>query len=157
MTSQAVPVSTAEFDRVLAGTHYDPHSVLGAHPGDSGVTVRALRPLATSVAVLLPDGRRFGMEHVHGGIFAVLLRADVAGPGQGRDYRIAVSYPDGRNGQGTETVADDPYRHRPTLGEMDLHLIGEGRHEELWRVLGSHVRESESDHTLRRKPSGNNF
>ncbi|MFV0318913.1 MAG: 1,4-alpha-glucan branching enzyme, partial [Microbacterium sp.] len=26
------------------------------------------------------------------------------------------------------------------LGELDLHLIAEGRHEELWRVLGAHVR-----------------
>ena len=25
-------------------------------------------------------------------------------------------------------------------GELDLHLIGEGRHEQLWTVLGSHVR-----------------
>ena len=35
---------------------------------------------------------------------------------------------------------DDPYRFLPTLGEIDLHLIGEGRHERLWEVLGAHVR-----------------
>ncbi|HVF12496.1 MAG TPA: 1,4-alpha-glucan branching protein GlgB, partial [Actinomycetota bacterium] len=28
----------------------------------------------------------------------------------------------------------------PTLGEVDLHLIGEGRHEYMWRVMGAHVR-----------------
>ena len=38
-------------------------------------------------------------------------------------------------------MADDPYRFLPMLGEFDLHLIAEGRHEELWRVLGAHVRE----------------
>jgi len=38
-------------------------------------------------------------------------------------------------------VADDPYRYLPTIGEFDLHLISEGRHEELWRVLGARVRE----------------
>lgn len=27
-----------------------------------------------------------------------------------------------------------------TLGELDLHLISEGRHEQLWKVLGAHVR-----------------
>jgi 1,4-alpha-glucan branching enzyme len=27
------------------------------------------------------------------------------------------------------------------LGELDLHLIGEGRHEQLWQALGAHVRE----------------
>ncbi len=30
----------------------------------------------------------------------------------------------------------DPYGFLPALGEVDLHLIGEGRHEELWRALG---------------------
>jgi 1,4-alpha-glucan branching enzyme len=30
--------------------------------------------------------------------------------------------------------------HDLTLGPLDLHLIGEGRHEQLWRVLGAHVR-----------------
>ena len=28
------------------------------------------------------------------------------------------------------------------LGEIDLHLISEGRHEQLWDVLGAHVRTS---------------
>ena len=37
-------------------------------------------------------------------------------------------------------MVDDPYRWLPTLGELDLHLIGEGRHERLWDVLGAHVR-----------------
>jgi 1,4-alpha-glucan branching enzyme len=34
-----------------------------------------------------------------------------------------------------------------TLGEMDLYLIGEGRHERLWEVLGAHVKR-EPDGTL---------
>ena len=29
-----------------------------------------------------------------------------------------------------------------TLGEIDLHLVGEGRHELLWHVLGAHVHEA---------------
>jgi 1,4-alpha-glucan branching enzyme len=28
----------------------------------------------------------------------------------------------------------------PAIGELDLHLISEGRHERLWEVLGAHVR-----------------
>ena len=44
-------------------------------------------------------------------------------------------------GDGFDAPAvDDPYRWLPTLGEIDLHLIGEGRHENLWTVLGAHVR-----------------
>ena len=36
---------------------------------------------------------------------------------------------------------------RSTLGELDLHLIAEGKHEQLWKVLGAHVRR-DSDGTL---------
>ena len=37
---------------------------------------------------------------------------------------------------------DDP-SFPPTLGEVDLHLIGEGRHERPYELLGAHVRELE--------------
>src|ERR1700688_4029823 len=102
----SAPVSVGEIDRIVAGTHYDPHSVLGAHPGpDGGVIVRALRPLAKSVAVVLPDGTRFPMDHVHEGVFAVVLPvAEVP------DYRLAVSYPGPGGAAMPETLVDDPYR-----------------------------------------------
>ena len=45
-----------------------------------------------------------------------------------------------RYGDDVRAVVDDPYRWLPTLGEVDLHLIGEGRHERLWDALGAHVR-----------------
>ncbi len=110
--------------------------MLGAHPGPGGVIIRALRPLAESVTAILDDGRRLPMTHVHQGVFAVTV-PDEKVPG----YRIAATYPDGSGGESAEEVRDDPYRYLPTLGEFDLYLIGEGRHEELWRVLGAHVRE----------------
>jgi 1,4-alpha-glucan branching enzyme len=125
--------SLGEIEQVVAGNHYDPHSILGAHPGPDGVVVRTLRPLATSVTLVLDDGRRFPMTHLHQGIFTVTL-PDEKVP----DYRIATAY---AGSQAEESVLDDPYRYLPTLGEFDLHLIAEGRHEELWRVLGAHVRE----------------
>ena len=52
------------------------------------------------------------------------------------DYRVKVSYEDV-----PETIQDDPYRYLPTVGEMDMYLFGEGRHERLWDALGAHVRE----------------
>jgi 1,4-alpha-glucan branching enzyme len=125
------PIGHDEIARITAGHHHDPHAVLGAHPGPHGTVIRALRPLAWSVAAVMPDGTRFGMRHVHEGVFSVTVSsADVS------DYRLAVRY----SADGPELLVDDPYRHLPTLGQMDLHLIGEGRHEELWRVLGARVR-----------------
>src|ERR1700752_1074476 len=131
MTNPAV--SRGEIDQTAAGYHHDPHSVLGAHPVPDGVVVRALRPLAASVTLVLDDGRRGPMAHQHQGIFAATV-ADEKVP----EYRIATSY---SPGGADEPLADDPYRFLPTVGEFDLHLIAEGRHEELWRVLGAHVRE----------------
>jgi 1,4-alpha-glucan branching enzyme len=132
-------VTHDEIDRLLAGDHHDPHSVLGAHPERDGITIRALRPLASKVEAVLADGERRAMHHVHQGVFATTLAptAALAGtePLAVPDYRLAVTYEGG-----PEIVQDDPYRHAPTLGELDLHLFGEGRHEELWKAIGSHTR-----------------
>jgi 1,4-alpha-glucan branching enzyme len=136
-------VTREEIDRLVSGEHHDPHAILGAHPGRDGITIRVLRPLAETVQAVLPDGSRVPLRHVHGGVFAATLpegaaladaRADAA-PLAVPDYRLAVTY-----GEGPELIQDDPYRHLPTLGELDLHLISEGRHEELWRALGARVR-----------------
>lgn len=137
-------VTRAEIDRLVGGDHHDPHGVLGAHPVRDGVQVRALRPMAEKVEVVLPNGDRHPLRHFHQGLFTGTLPGparpspgddDRAAPLAVPDYRLAVTY-----GDGVETVQDDPYRHLPTLGELDLHLIGEGRHEELWRALGARVR-----------------
>jgi 1,4-alpha-glucan branching enzyme len=117
---------------VAAGAHHDPHGVLGAHVGEDGMTVRTLKPFARSVTVVTEDGRTEA-HHEHDGIWAAGL------PGtEARDYRLEIVY-DTNEGQAVHLV-DDPYRYLPTLGEVDLHLIREGRHEQLWTVLGAHVR-----------------
>lgn len=130
---RAVPVAREELDRLLGGAHHDPHRILGAHVEGGGVTVRTLRPWARAVAVVLEDGRRFPLEYEYEGVFSALLPLSAV-----TDYRFAVSY------DGDEVITDDPYRFWPTLGEKDLHWIGEGRHEQLWQVLGAHVRTYEA-------------
>ncbi len=91
--------------------------------------VRALKPLAESVAVLHGRGERTPLTHRHEGVWEGTL--DVT---EVPDYRLEVTYPGGE-----AVELDDPYRYLPTLGETDLHLINEGRHEQLWTVLGAHV------------------
>ncbi len=124
------PASWDELGLLVHGGHGNPHGVLGAHPWNGGITIRALRPRAESVVVELPDGSTHPMEHDFEGVWQVQL--DVS---QVSDYRLLVDY-----GDGFVHRQDDPYRFWPTLGEMDLYLIGEGRHEELWKVLGAHIR-----------------
>ncbi len=117
---------------VSEGTYYAPHSVLGAHLDSEGfVTIRALRHLAESVKVVTSGGR-FPMTHEHGGIWVAVVPVEEAG--HVPDYRLEIRYADGTH------EADDPYRYLPTVGELDLHLMAEGRHETLWTTLGAHVR-----------------
>jgi 1,4-alpha-glucan branching enzyme len=136
------PVDTTTLDALVVGEIADPHSVLGPHPYDGGVTVRALRPMAEHVVVVVGD-QQYPLVHEHAGVFVgVLPYPEVP------DYRLRVTY------AGVSIDSDDPYRFLPTLGEVDLHLVGEGRHEQLWEVLGSHVRVYE---TLMGPVSGTSF
>jgi len=117
-----------ELERLVGGAHHDPHSILGAHPDGDGVIVRSLRPDADAVEVLA-EGNRYPLERIHpGGVFAGTVPRPLG------DYRLEVSYGE------KVTEVDDPYRWLPTVGEVDRHLISEGRHERLWDVLGAHVR-----------------
>ncbi len=111
---------------------HDPHATLGAHPTGRGVVVRAFRPDAVSV-VARPEGHD-PVELEPAGEPG-LFEGVVDDAGLPLRYELEVRYPDGN----TITV-HDPYAFAPTLGELDLHLAGEGRHEELWNRLGAHVR-----------------
>jgi 1,4-alpha-glucan branching enzyme len=108
--------------------YYDPHSVLGPHVYGGDVTIRTLRPLADKVVFVTPDAK-FEAEHEQDGIWVAVIETDTV-----PDYRVEVTYGD------VTSLTDDPYRFMPSLGELDLQLIHEGRHEELWRALGSRVR-----------------
>ena len=122
-----------ELARLVAGVHHNPHSILGAHEYDEHTVVRTLRPHALDATALV-GGRRYPMTHIDSGLFAVALPfTDLA------DYRLEVRYPGSDGSPVVHTVADG-YRFLPTLGEVDLHLFAEGRHERLWEILGAHPR-----------------
>jgi len=126
-TPRPTPVSVLDIDRLVDGWHHDPHSILGPHASSDAVTVRVLRPGAESVTVVTSAGR-VQLEHEHRGVWVGVLPGNTV-----PDYSVDVTY------VGSTIPGDDPYRFLPTLGDIDLHLIGEGRHEQLWEVLGAHV------------------
>ncbi|BAS14277.1 1,4-alpha-glucan branching enzyme GlgB [Arthrobacter sp. Hiyo8] len=72
------------------------------------------------------------MTHETDGIWVAVL--EPLQQGHVPDYRLDVVY-----GDSAPVTINDPYHYLPTVGEVDLHLIGEGRHERLWDTLGSHV------------------
>jgi 1,4-alpha-glucan branching enzyme len=124
--------ANAEFDRLVDGWHHDPHAVLGPHQHDQNVDIRVLRPSAEAVWVVTGT-ERHQMTHLHRGVWHIALTSNTI-----PDYRVDAQY------DGAIIPGDDPYRFLPTLGDFDLHLLGEGRHEQLWQVLGAHRRTYES-------------
>jgi len=122
---------------LLAGDCRDPHSLLGAHPhvqeGVEGLVVRAYYPESTAATLIRPDAPPLEMElQDQRGLHAVFL----AGADFPLDYSLELSLPDG---QVVQRV--DPYRFAPTLGAVDLHLSGEGRHYRLYEKMGAHPRQ----------------
>ncbi|HSK96737.1 MAG TPA: hypothetical protein VK891_08990, partial [Euzebyales bacterium] len=118
---------------LMEGTHRDPHHVLGLHEHADGTIVRVLRPGVAQAEVVPDDGAPVVAERTHeGGLFEALVPGKLRTGG----YRIRFGASDGTHGEEHDASA-----FWPTLGDIDLHLAGEGRHQELWRRLGAHPME----------------
>ena len=114
---------------VIAGHHHDPFAYLGPHVEGEQPVVRVFLPDARQVTVLGESGRTSDLPLVHSaGLFA--------GPVDdiGDHYRLRVRY------DADEIEVEDPYRFPPILSDIDLHLLGEGTHLELYNKLGAHPR-----------------
>lgn len=133
MNPQAIVIEPDILDAVSNGRYYAPHDVLGAHSDGKNLTVRTIRQFADEVYIITADGE-FEAKHEFNGIWvAVLPTAQV------QDYRVRAVY------GGASHTSDDPYRFLPTIGEMDRYLFAEGRHEELWQMLGAHEHTYDSE------------
>ena len=109
---------------IVTGQFDDPFAVLGQH----GAVVRALLPGADSVELISPDGSVVAeMQRVHpAGLFSAAWPEHQA-------YLLRIDW------SGILQETEDPYSFGLVLGELDLHLIAEGRHRELATCLGAHV------------------
>ncbi len=115
-------------EEIIHGQHRDPFSILGIHSIKSGYVVRSFNPKAQSASVIDSTGSRHAMMAVSSsGLFEVELETH---PGV---YQF-------------EFVADehtwqmhDPYAFSSAIGELDHHLFGEGTHQQLYTILGSHL------------------
>jgi len=129
-------VSPHILESIAAGTYYNPHEVLGQHRVDRAgaldllTVIRALRPLASEVVAILSTGAHVELGHIGYGVWQGVSTVGF------QDYTIEARFD-----SAPSWVSDDPYRFLPSIGELDLHLIGEGRHERLWDVLGAHYGE----------------
>jgi len=119
------------FAALARGTCGDPFAVLGPHRVAGRRLVRTFQPQATQVQLLDATGReRDVMQRVHadGGFVAEL-------PPRLRHYRLRITP---RVGQVYDI--EDPYRFGSSLGELDLHLLREGSHQQINATLGAQCR-----------------
>ncbi|MCW5698752.1 MAG: 1,4-alpha-glucan branching protein GlgB [Rhodospirillales bacterium] len=118
--------------KIVDAKHADPFSFLGMHEdGKNGLVVRAFLPQARAVSVIdAKDGAVVAeLPRVHAeGMFA----GPIGRTGLRFPYRLRLDTKDGT------TDIYDPYSFPPILGEMDVHLIAEGKHLRLDEKLGAH-------------------
>ncbi|MHB1234973.1 MAG: 1,4-alpha-glucan branching protein GlgB, partial [Microbacteriaceae bacterium] len=88
------------------------------------------RPMAAGVTAIVPDGGRIALTHLANGLWEGAVAAEPV------SYLLEADYDNG-----PAWLTDDPYRFGSSIGELDLHLWGEGRHEQLWAMLGAHHRQ----------------
>jgi 1,4-alpha-glucan branching enzyme len=123
-----------ELDALAKGRHANPFALLGLQRENGVRVVRCLQPQASGVTLVDTRGQVIAaMQRIHdGGIFAAVM------PPRRRRYRLRVT-----SATGQTTAIEDPYRFPATLGALDLYLLGEGSHKEIYRKLGSHCMEIE--------------
>jgi 1,4-alpha-glucan branching enzyme len=126
-TTPPLPGVGEDAARLTTGEQHEPHRILGAHPLGNETVVRALHPSAERCTVIW-EGGEAPLERLDGGLFQGRVPA-----AELPAYRLRFE-----EGERSWEI-DDPYRFVPTLGDLDLHLIGEGQHRELWRRLGARV------------------
>ncbi|MDX2140544.1 MAG: 1,4-alpha-glucan branching protein GlgB [Chloroflexota bacterium] len=121
---------------LVSGDHGAPYDILGPQQvGAKEVSVRTLRPWAYSVTLVEENGAQHNMQRIHD---AGLFEVTIAGRKETLKYHFEA-----RSNGSTVDVYHDPYAIPPQLGELDLHLLAEGKDLLSYRKLGAHIREVE--------------
>ena len=118
---------------ILAGDHADPFSYFGMHRSgpDGRLVVRTFQPHAARASVVdIASGERVAdLRQIHeAGLFA----GGIEGRSKPFAYRLQLE------NAGGQWDVEDPYRFPPVLGELDVYLLGEGNHLDLYERLGAH-------------------
>ncbi|MGH8094592.1 MAG: 1,4-alpha-glucan branching protein GlgB [Chthoniobacterales bacterium] len=134
------PIDPSEIAALLHGAHADPFRILGPHHVGDDLVIRIFRPEAKEVQVVAAKehGKVFPADRLHiEGLYQATL------PNESRDFPYLVKV---LAFDGSEHLLRDPYSYGPIMGEVDLHLFGEGNHKRLYDKFGAHLREIGGEH-----------
>jgi 1,4-alpha-glucan branching enzyme len=127
----------AQIDALLAGRHADPFALLGPHPVSGGWAVRVFLPWAAEASISLKGAAKV--------TDAVILRPEgffeATWPSGQATAPAPASYKiQGRTHHGEPFEIFDPYAFPYLLSDLDLYLMGEGRHYDTYEKLGAHIK-----------------
>ena len=122
-------------EAVISGNHGNVFAVLGIHKdkGSKEVFIRTYQPHAKSVELLKYDDSSLGYltKLDDRGFFQINVGAVDNFP-----YRFRIE-----NDLGQFYIKEDEYRFPSVLGDIDVYLLAEGNHLEMYKRLGAHVME----------------
>lgn len=128
-------LSKEEMEAVISGNHGNVFAVLGIHKdkGSKEVFIRTYQPHAKSVELLKYDDSSLGFltKLDDRGFFQINVGAVDNFP-----YRFRIE-----NDLGQFYIKEDEYRFPSVLGDIDVYLLAEGNHLEMYKRLGAHVME----------------
>ncbi len=127
-----MPVLEADAIAILEARHRDPFAWLGMHAAGRKLSVRVFLPWARRLWVVRRDTGAVAGELTR--VHADGLFAGAVGDGPRFPYRLRA---EGRDGV---VEFDDIYSFPPILGDVDVHLLGEGNHHHAGTVMGAHCR-----------------
>jgi len=120
-------LSENEIIDIVNGQCTNPFGVLGPIVQNTGCCIRTFQPGADEVSVITEDAST-PMQRIHeDGLFEALLATKPA------SYQYAIT-------AGEHSWQSlDSYAFSSAIGELDQHLFGEGTHQQLYKILGSHL------------------
>lgn len=124
-------LTQSDVNNLNAGCHDRPFDMLGVHRVKGKSWLVALVPGAARLTAKV-GRKKIELDRVDGALFAAEIH-------KSKSHPILMA----EGGNGESWSFPDPYSFGPVLGELDLHLIGEGTHRQVWSALGAHVMDHE--------------
>ncbi|MBE6452353.1 MAG: 1,4-alpha-glucan branching protein GlgB [Alphaproteobacteria bacterium] len=128
-------LSKEELEAVINGDHGNVFAVLGIHKnkGSKEVFIRTYQPHAKEIELVDANGNSLGqMTKIDArGFYQINL-----GKIENFSYKFRI-----KNDMDVVYEVEDPYRFPSTLGDMDVYLLAEGNHLNMYKKLGAHPME----------------
>lgn len=126
-------LSKEEMEAIIVGDHGNAFAVLGIHKnkGSKDVFVRAYQPNTKSIELLKDDNTSLGFmtKLDERGFYQINL-----GSMENFSYKFKIE-----NDLGEIYIKEDSYRFPSILGDIDIYLLAEGNHLDMYKKLGAHL------------------